>query len=68
MNARYSEATIPSSLTAGWALWDLIGKAANQPVHRLLGQCRDRIRVYLTLVWPSHQAPTPAQQVEDIVR
>ena len=51
-----------------WALWDLIGKAANQPVHRLLGQCRDRIPVYLTLVWPSHQAPTPAQQVEDIVR
>jgi len=28
------------------ALWDIIGKAAGQPVHRLLGACRDRIPVY----------------------
>lgn len=28
------------------ALWDIIGKAANQPVHKLLGACRDRILVY----------------------
>jgi D-galactarolactone cycloisomerase len=28
------------------ALWDIVGKATGQPVHRLLGTCRDRIMVY----------------------
>ena len=28
------------------ALWDIIGKASNQPVYKLFGAARDRIRVY----------------------
>lgn len=28
------------------ALWDIIGKAADKPVHKLLGSCRDRILAY----------------------
>jgi len=28
------------------ALWDIIGKAANKPVYKLLGACRDKIMVY----------------------
>jgi D-galactarolactone cycloisomerase len=28
------------------ALWDIIGKAAGQPVHKLLGACKDRLPVY----------------------
>ena len=28
------------------ALWDLAGKAYGQPIHRLLGTCRDRIGAY----------------------
>jgi L-alanine-DL-glutamate epimerase-like enolase superfamily enzyme len=28
------------------ALWDIVGKAAQQPLHHLLGACRDRIMVY----------------------
>ncbi len=28
------------------ALWDLAGKAAGVPVHRLLGTCRDKVPVY----------------------
>ena len=28
------------------ACWDLVGKAAEQPLHRLFGACRDRIRTY----------------------
>jgi L-alanine-DL-glutamate epimerase-like enolase superfamily enzyme len=32
--------------TVDVALWDIAGKAANLPVHRLLGTCRDRIPAY----------------------
>jgi L-alanine-DL-glutamate epimerase-like enolase superfamily enzyme len=28
------------------ACWDLVGKAAGQPLHRLFGACRDRSRAY----------------------
>jgi L-alanine-DL-glutamate epimerase-like enolase superfamily enzyme len=28
------------------ALWDIIGKAANKPVYKLLGACRDKMLVY----------------------
>jgi L-alanine-DL-glutamate epimerase-like enolase superfamily enzyme len=28
------------------ACWDLIGKAAEQPLHRLFGACRDRVSTY----------------------
>jgi L-alanine-DL-glutamate epimerase-like enolase superfamily enzyme len=33
------------------ALWDLLGKAAGWPVHRLLGACRDRIPAYAMVGW-----------------
>lgn len=28
------------------ACWDIVGKAAGQPLHRLFGACRDRVRTY----------------------
>jgi L-alanine-DL-glutamate epimerase-like enolase superfamily enzyme len=34
--------------TVDVALWDIAGKAANLPVHRLLGTCRDRIPAYFS--------------------
>ncbi len=34
------------------ALWDILGKAAGQPIKNLLGGVRDRIPCYLTCVWP----------------
>src|SRR5205814_7210431 len=33
------------------ALWDAIGKVANQPVYRLLGGSKISIPVYITAVW-----------------
>jgi L-alanine-DL-glutamate epimerase-like enolase superfamily enzyme len=33
------------------AVWDAIGKIAGQPVYRLLGGSRDRVKAYLTCVW-----------------
>ncbi|MFY0653384.1 MAG: mandelate racemase/muconate lactonizing enzyme family protein [Cyclobacteriaceae bacterium] len=52
------------------AVWDVMGKALNMPVHRLLGGAvRDKIRVYLTMVWPGKddQSDVPFErQAEDI--
>jgi L-alanine-DL-glutamate epimerase-like enolase superfamily enzyme len=33
------------------AVWDAIGKIAGQPVYRLLGGSKQRVKVYLTCVW-----------------
>ena len=53
-----------------FAVWDVIGKALKMPVHRLLGGAvRDKIRLYLTIVWPGKddQSDVPFQrQAEDI--
>jgi D-galactarolactone cycloisomerase len=37
------------------AMWDAIGRACNQPVAKLLGGHRDRLRVYRTTVWDGKQ-------------
>jgi L-alanine-DL-glutamate epimerase-like enolase superfamily enzyme len=33
------------------ALWDILGQAAGQPVHRLVGQARDRVPAYAMIGW-----------------
>ncbi len=34
------------------AVWDAIGKVANQPVYKLLGGAKTAVKAYLTCVWP----------------
>ena len=53
------------------AVWDAIGKIAGQPVYRLLGGSRGRVKAYLTCVWPGNadQAQVPFKdQVEMALR
>ncbi len=38
------------------ALWDLAGRAAGLPVHKLLGGCRDRVRAYAS-TYPNLGSP-----------
>lgn len=45
------------------ALWDIIGKAAGQPVWRLLGGCRDRVLAYAS----TGELREPARRAEDAV-
>ena len=51
------------------ALWDIIGKEAGLPIHKLLGGFRERLPVYLTCVWPgdADQSHIPPQVVAERV-
>ena len=42
------------------ALWDIVGKAVGQPLYRLLGGCRDRVRAY----YVTGMIAEPERQVE----
>ncbi|MBW1697096.1 MAG: mandelate racemase [Deltaproteobacteria bacterium] len=45
------------------ALWDVAGKVAGLPIHRLLGTCRDRVPAYASSGW----LQTPEQYAEEAV-
>jgi L-alanine-DL-glutamate epimerase-like enolase superfamily enzyme len=44
--ARARAATIRTIGAVDIALWDIAGKAAGLPIHRLLGNCRDKIGAF----------------------
>lgn len=46
------------------ALWDIAGKVLGQPIHRLLGTCREAIPAYAS----SAVLPSPAAYAEEAVR
>ena len=48
------------------ALWDILGKSLNQPVHRLLGgRVRDRVKVYR---WAGGNNNSPAAAAEEALK
>ena len=50
------------------ALWDILGKTAKQPIHKLLGACRDKIKTYvsmLSLKTPQEQARLAISYLEE---
>lgn len=50
------------------ALWDLMGKATNQPVYNLLGgRTRDRIRAYASKLYPTENLDLLAQEARSYV-
>jgi L-alanine-DL-glutamate epimerase-like enolase superfamily enzyme len=50
------------------ALWDLVGKAHGEPVHRLLGTCRTRVRAYHSGgLWVSMSTDELVAQAKDYV-
>ena len=55
--------------TVEHALWDIIGKMAGMPVHKLWGGDRTEIKCYLTCVWPGEQdqSDVPYQRQADDV-
>ncbi|HEX2032569.1 MAG TPA: mandelate racemase/muconate lactonizing enzyme family protein [Chloroflexota bacterium] len=43
------------------ALWDILGQVAGQPVHRLLGQAKDRLPAYAMVGWMHFSADEVAE-------
>jgi len=56
-----SGAALQAIAGADMALWDIVGKAVGQPIHKFLGGShRDRVRVYASAIMP----PTPDEAHE----
>lgn len=67
-DTHFMGAVISAALSAiDVALWDILGKSVDLPVHQLLGgKCRDKVKVFANVVGnsPSEMAQSARQQVD----
>jgi L-alanine-DL-glutamate epimerase-like enolase superfamily enzyme len=50
------------------ACWDLIGKAADQPLHKIFGACRDRVKTYASGgLWLSQNIDELVIEAQDFI-
>lgn len=60
--------TISALSTIDTALWDLVGKAAQQPLHKLFGACRDEIKTYASGgLWLSQSIDDLALEAQEFI-
>lgn len=61
--------TISALSTIDTALWDLVGKAAQQPLHKLFGACRDKVWTYASGgLWLSQSIDELVDEANDFVQ
>ncbi len=61
--------TIAALSAIDTACWDLIGKAADQPLHLLFGACRDRIRTYASGgLWLSQSIDSLLSEAQEFIQ
>lgn len=50
------------------ACWDIIGKAANQPLHKIFGACRERVKTYASGgLWLSQSIDECVSEAQEII-
>jgi L-alanine-DL-glutamate epimerase-like enolase superfamily enzyme len=60
--------TISALSTIDTACWDLLGKAANKPLHHVFGACRDKINTYASGgLWLSQSIDELTRQAQNFV-
>ncbi|WP_420549659.1 mandelate racemase/muconate lactonizing enzyme family protein [Curvivirga sp.] len=60
--------TISALSTIDTALWDLVGKAANRPLHHIFGACRDKIKTYASGgLWMSQSIDELQQEANEFL-
>jgi len=59
----YSKITLRDMAYVDIALWDIAGKALGQPVYKLLGAYRDKIRVYAS----SYDLSSPQEYADEVI-
>lgn len=64
----YKGVTISALSTIDTACWDLIGKAADKPLHHLFGACRDTVKTYASGgLWLSQTLDELLQEAQDFL-
>jgi len=61
--------TVSALSTIDTALWDIVGKAANLPLHRLFGACRTKIKTYASGgLWLAQSIDELIEQAHDFLQ